>query len=49
MNSLGSLINCIALSKSVKLTLQVNLRDEAGEMRFKIKVKSLGFNENESC
>ena len=48
MNSLGSLINCIALSKSVKLTLQVNFRDEAGEKRYKIKAKSLGFNENAS-
>ena len=33
MISFGSFINCIALLKSVKLTLRVSLRDEAGEKR----------------
>ena len=58
ISSLGSFINCIALLKSVKLTLRVSLRDEAGEIRCtkqilaietnRMKSKSLGCNENAS-
>ena len=44
MISLGSFFNCIALLKGEKLTLQVSLRDKAGEIRYNKQILAIETN-----